>query len=158
MRRVNWTRVKAIAVVAAALMFAPLVVQAAAPAFPALGSSIVAFPFHITGAKTATVASVVQFNAPFNMRLLYATLSASAKSGTHKSAHGASQLVVLNNGVAALTMDLVEPAAGAVQEATPTTAQLSVAKNNPVTANLTLWGSSPSITDITVVIWAQRQN
>jgi hypothetical protein len=156
MKRINWFRVKAIAVLAASLIFAPLIVQAAAPAFPALGSSVFSFPFHVSGAQTATVASVVQFNAPFDMRLLYATVSASAKSGSFINAHGTSTVIVRNNGLAALTMDLVQPAAGGVQEATPTTANLTVAKNNPVTADLTLWGSSPSVTNLSLVIWAQR--
>jgi hypothetical protein len=156
MKRVNWFRVKAIAVLAATLIFAPIIVQAAAPAFPALGSSINAYSFHISGAQTATVASVVQFNAPFDMRLLYATASVSAKSGSFINAHGASNVTVRNNGLAALTMDLVQPAAGGVQEATPTTANLTVAKNMPITADLTLWGTSPSVTNVTLVIWAQR--
>lgn len=156
--RVNWFRVKAIAALAVVLMFAPLAVYAAAPAFPALGSAVLAYSFHISGANTATVASMVQFNAPFDMRLLYATVSLTAKSGagTLLNSHGASNVTVRNNGLAALTIDLVQPAAGAVQEATPTTANLTVAKNNPITADLTMWGSSPSVTNLSLVIWAQR--
>lgn len=157
MKRVNWTRVKAIVAVAGLLIYSPLVVNAAAPAFPALGSSVMAIPFHITGAKTATVASVIQFNAPFDMRLLYATLSMSAKSGSLLNSHGASNVTIRNNGAAALTIDLVQPAAGAVQEATATAANLSVTKDQPVTADLTMWGSSPSVTDLSVVIWVQRR-
>lgn len=158
MKRVNWTRIKAIVALAALAIYSPMVVQAAAPAFPALGSSVMAIPMHITGAKTATVASVVQFNAPFDMRLLYATVSMSAKSGSLLNAHGASNVTIRNNGATALVMDLVQPAAGAVQEATPTAANLSVSANNPVTADLTMWGSSPSVTDLTIMLWVQRRS
>lgn len=160
MHRVNWLRVKAVTVIAILLIFAPLVVQAAAPAFPALGSSVLAIPFHISGANTATVATMAQFNAPFNMRLLYATLTLTAKSGagTLLNSHGASNVTVRNNGAAALVMDLVQPAAGAVQEATATAANLNVLANNPVSLDLTLWGSSPSVTNVTVVVWAQRSS
>jgi hypothetical protein len=158
-RQVNWVRVKAIAVIAAVAIFAPLVVQAASPNFPALGSSIMHFNFHITGATTATTLNVAKFTAPFNMRLLYATVAAQAKSTSASllNSHGSSKVSIMNNGVEAMIMDLVQPAAAAVQEATPVSSALqNVVRDTPVGVDITMWGSSPSVTHLFVVIWAQR--
>jgi len=163
--------------VLATLVFAPLAPAtfAAPPNFPALGSSIQALTFHISGTHTATETNLVSFVAPFNFRILYMTAVARAKSGTHVSAHGRSTLIVKNAGTAVTAAvgtpagvgrAVALPAAGTATETNASTAlgaplvaaQQSVASGAALTADLQTWGSSPSLSDITLVIWVQRQS
>lgn len=147
---------------------------AAPPNMPAVGSALFPVAFHITGAKTATVTNVVAYTAPFAMRVLYMTAVASAKSGTHLSAHGRSTLIVKNAGTnitAAVAtpqgpgLAVALPTAGTATETNAsaalgtimTSSAQNVASGSAVTADLQLWGSSPSITDISFVMWVQRR-
>ncbi len=163
--------------VLAALVFAPLapVVLAAPPAFPALGSAVFPVTFHVSGAKTATVTNVARFVVPFNARIIYATASVSAKSGTHLSSHGRSSVQILNNGnivtqgatqggrIVGLAIGVPTAGTGATEtnasaaSGTPlaATAQ-NVTAGNAITLDMYLWGSSPSVTDTNVVVWLQR--
>jgi hypothetical protein len=156
---------------------APLIpALAAPPAMPALGSAVFPIAFHISGAKTATVTNVANWIAPFGARILYATAVATAKSGTHLSAHGRSGLRILNNanivtqgalhGAKFTGLAVAVPAAGAATETNASaalgtvlaaTAQ-NVTKGQVVSADLVLWGSSPSITDVQYVLWVQRRD
>ncbi len=159
---VNWKRIKAITAAAVVVIFAPIVAYSAAPQFPALGSSVFPMTFHVTGALTATVTNAIKFNAPFDLRLLYGNVMVQAKSGTFDGggAQGVQKSIVNvnNNGVLAMTMDLVQPAAGVVQEATNVTAQLNVTKDNPIAVDIVLFGASPSITHTVVTLWMQRRS
>jgi hypothetical protein len=151
-------RVRILALVTVAVMLAPVAIYAAAPSMPSVGTAVYPMVFHISGANTATKANVVKFNAPFNLRLLWATATFQAKSGTHTNSHGTSNVTVLNAGQAATNaMDINATSAGTVIEATMVAAQQNVAVNGAVTADLTLWGTSPSVTDVTLVVWVQRR-
>jgi hypothetical protein len=156
---------------------APMIPALAAPPnMPALGSSVFPVSFHITGAKTTTVTNVANFVAPFNMRILYATALATAKAGTHVSAHGRSGLRILNDGNIVTQgalhggrftgLAVAVPTAGVATETNASaalgtvlapTAQ-NVTSGKVVSADLVLWGSSPSITDVQYVLWVQRSS
>jgi hypothetical protein len=160
MRRHLTTRVKILALVLTALMLAPAVIWAASPAMPALGSAVWPITFHLSGQSTATKANIARFNAPMNLRVLYATAYARAKGGSNVNAHGATNVTLFNNGTAINVggMDLGNPAAGTMVEATLQATQQNVAKDTPLSADLQVWGSSPTIDDITVIVWVQRRS
>jgi hypothetical protein len=93
--------------------------------------------------------------------LLYATATTGTKSGAFSNSHGVSGLMLKNAGTAALTdlgLGVGQPAAGVATEGTLVTAQQSIAKDAVLSADLTLWGNSPSITNTVVVVWVQRQS
>lgn len=165
-----------LAVLLAAVHFvAPIIPAVAAPPLmPAVGSAVFPLTFHISGAKTTTTTNVVSYVAPFAMRVLYMTAVADAKAGTHLSSHGRSSLIVKNAGTnitagvgtpAGPGLAVAVPAAGTATETNAssvsgtimTAAQRNIASGAAVTADLQLWGSSPSITDISFVMWVQRQ-
>ena len=153
-------RVRVIAALAAAVAFLPGLLWAASPAMPALGSSVFPVIFHLSGQSTATKTNIARFNAPFGMRVLYATAYARAKGGSNVNAHGATN-VKLFNGSTAITvagMDLGNPAAGTMVEATLEATQQNVNKDTALAADLVVWGSSPTIDDVTVTVWVQRRN
>lgn len=158
MRRYFTKRVRIIALIATAVMLAPVVLYAAAPSLPSVGTAVYPMTFHVSGSQSATKANVVKFNAPFPLRLLWATASAQAKTGSNVNSHGTTNIVVNNAGtLASSAIDLGNPAAAVVAEGTIVSAQGNVAVNTAVTADLTVWGSSPTISDITLVIWVQRR-
>ncbi|HJR01843.1 MAG TPA: hypothetical protein VKA83_09440 [Methylomirabilota bacterium] len=160
MTRYLTKRVQVIAAVLAALTFLPGLIWAASPNFPALGSSVFPVIFHLSGQSTATKTNIARFTAPVNMRALYATAYARAKGGSNVNSHGATNVQLLNNGVAMTTsgMDLGNPAAGTMVEASLLSAQQNIARDTALSADLTVWGSAPTIDDITVTVWVQRRN
>lgn len=145
-----------IAVLALMLLVAPAVpLYAASPLMPALGSSVMPLTFHLSGTFTASATGVVSFRAPFDMQALYVSVVNQAKGGTQ----GTSTIGCLNAGTLFTNAIDLTGTAGAVLEATLVGAQIGIAKDATVTCDLTITGgTSPTISNITVVIWAQQRS
>src|SRR5688500_14515124 len=76
-----------ISIVLALLFSVPLVlglslVHAASPAMPSVSTAVYPAPFLIAGQFGVDKAGIISFRAPFNMRVLYATMNVQAKGGT----------------------------------------------------------------------------
>jgi len=153
-------RVQVIAIALAVLTVLPGLIWAASPNFPALGSAVFPVTFHLSGQSTATKTNIASFQAPVNLRVMYATAFARAKGGSNVNSHGSTNVQLFNAGNAMTTsgMDLGNPAAGIIAEATLLAAQQNVARDAALSADLVVWGSSPTIDDVTVTIWVQRRN
>ncbi len=154
------TKILAAFLLAAVLALVPLAVtappvQAASPAMPATGSALFPMTFHLSGTYTTSATAAIQFNAPFPMRLLYATVVVQAKGGTQ----GTSTIQVKHAGTAVTNAIDLTGTAGTNLEATLTAAQQSVAKDGTVTADLVITGgTSPTLSNVTVTLWYQRRN
>jgi hypothetical protein len=167
------------ALLAAIQVAAPLLPAIAAPpGFPALGSNVFPLTFAISGATTTTKTNVATWVAPFDARILYATAVASVKSAvnTHQNSHGKTNILLKNDSnvvtqgsqVASKFIGLAigHTSAAGVATETNTSAVLgtpmaataqNVVAGKTVTADLQMWGNSPSVTDVTLVVWMQRR-
>lgn len=146
------------ALVVAVLVLAPfqaLVTQAASPAMPSIGSSVIPMVFHLSGTYSASATAVIQFSAPFPMRLLYATAVVQAKGGTQ----GTSTIQVKHAGSAVTNAVDLSGTVATNLEGTLTAAQQNIAKDASVTADLVITGgSSPTLSNVIVVLWYVRRN
>jgi hypothetical protein len=109
----------------------------------------------LTGLLNASSADVIQFPAPVDCTLLYATCSAQAKGGTQ----GTSTVTVKNAGVAMTNaMDLGAPAAKSQVEATVVDAQRLIAKDATVSVDLVMTGgTAPTLTNVSIfMVFARR--
>lgn len=140
-------------VLAGLVALAPAVAFAAAPKLPSVSTAVFPLTFHLTG-DVAAATGIISFPAAADMRVLYVTAVAQAKSGTQGTS-----TIQCKNGSTAFTnaMDLTGTAGTAV-EATLVAAQQSIAKDTVVTCDLVIsGGSTPKLFNINVVIWAQRR-
>lgn len=162
MRKYLTKRVKMLALILTVVMLAPAALWAASPAMPGLGSAVFPMTFHLSGQYASSQSNVIAFRAPVALRVLYATAVAKAKGGSNVTTSGASHVQLFNAATAMTTpntgMDLGNPAAATVAEATLLASQQSVAKDATLSGDLIVWGSGPTLQDITVVIWVQRRN
>jgi hypothetical protein len=144
-----------VALLALALLGAPLAALAAPPALPSTGTAIYTLTFHLSGQwAAATKTGIITFTAPSAMRVLYVQAVAAAKGGTQ----GTSTLTCNNAGSAVTNAMDLTGTAGTVIEATLVAAQQSIAGGNKVTCDLVIsGGSSPTLDNITVGITYQRQ-
>lgn len=146
-----------IALLALMLLFAPAApLYAASPLMPALGSSVMPLTFHLSGTIAAgTYTGIVSFRAPFDMQALYVTVVNQAEGGTQ----GTSTLGCLNAGTLFTNAVDLTGTPGTVLEATLVAAQQAIAKDATVTCDLAITGgTAPTISNITVTIWAQRRS
>lgn len=144
----------ALALTTFALIAAPAA-HAASPAMPAVGTAVYPLAFHISGQYSASKTGIIKFTAPYTMRVLYTTATIQAKGGTQ----GTSTITCSNAGNAFTNAMDISVTAGTVVEATLVAAQQSIAKDAAVTCDLVITGgSSPTIDNISVLIWYQRRN
>ena len=144
-------RLKAIliAMVTAALMFAPLHGWAATTNISPASSNYHILTFSIGKQYTATTAGVVRFAMPYPARLVTVQATARASGGTTPTL----TVDVLEAGTTVLS-SAISITAGTVSEATISDAE--IADEAVVTVDLTIGGTNPTWDDITVVMVIRR--
>jgi hypothetical protein len=154
MKRFVATVLTLLVLLAPAMLLAPTLALATPPSMPGVSSPVYPVAFHISGQWSASKTGIVNFNTPFPIRVLYTTVMTRAKGGTQ----GTSTVTCKNNTNAFTDAMDISGTAGTVVEATLVAAYQSIASNTKVICDLAIsGGSSPTIDDITLVIWYQRR-
>lgn len=122
--------------------------QAATPNVPVGGGQVMVFPFHITGATTATTANQVKFNMPQPCQLIGAGAVARLASGTLVTD-------VLVNSASILSSTMTITAAGTWVEGTIGTP--IIADEATVSTNITVTGAGATFSDVTLLLTCARR-
>jgi len=120
------------------------------PNIPPGGAPVVLLPIHLSGDHTATVAGIARFRLPFRAYVLGASVSARASSGT-----GPTLAITVKAGGVSLFAAPVAVTAGEAADAALTEAR-RIADEADVTVDLTIGGTTPSWSDISILLTLAR--
>lgn len=120
------------------------------PNIPPGGAAVVLLPIHLSGDHTATVAGIARYRLPFRAYVLGVSASARASSGT-----GPTLAVTVKAGGTSLFAAPIVVTAGAVAEAVLAEAR-RVTDEADVTVDLTIGGTTPSWSDIAILLTLVR--